>query len=261
MFRELGADNMSHAEVPRMLRHAAQELGIPFTWMEDAAYFILEEEGLSPTKVTPAMVDAVDSVKGGFRDPNEIIALRDQFEQQEAYTQQLAESRRVNPPPEFKPPQPAPGTQGRPQTFMQLVKKNGGVFVEAVTEALQTPVGKAATRLVVPGVLGLSAINDESQARELQDRAEADPTPSNRAKAALARSIQATNLAAIGGNPYAEAGAFVQEGALLGLETMDALAGKQEGPYEGLNKEAVQEIPLQQTGVDGELYNPLQPNL
>lgn len=149
----------------------------------------------------------------------------------------------------------------RSDTVMTLVKRNGAIVSEAVTKALQTPVGKAATRLVIPGVLGLSAINDESQARELQDRAEADPTPSNRAKAALARSIQATNLAAVGGNPYAEVGAFVQEGALLGLETMDALAGKQEGPYEGLNKEAVKEIPLQQTGVDGELYNPLQPNL
>ena len=260
VFRELGVDNMSHAETPRMLRYAAQELGIPYTWMEDAAYFILEEEGLSPTNVTPAMVNAVDSVKGEFRDPNEIIALRDQFEQQEAYAQQLAESRRVNPPPEFKPPQPAPGTQGRPQTFMSLVKKRGGTFAKAVYDATQTPVGKAATRLVVPGIVGLQTVTDEVGARELQAQYEADPTPSNRLKAGLGRSIQATNLAAVTGNPYAEAGAFVQELALTGLEILDAMPDV-EGPIQGLDPEAAEQIPLQPTGVDGNLYNPLQPNL
>lgn len=225
VFRELGVDNMSHAEVPRMLRHAAQELGIPFTWMEDAAYFILEEEGLSPTKVTPAMVDAVDSVKGGFRDPNEIIALRDQFEQQEAYTQQLAESRRVNPPPEFKPRQPAPGTGGRPQTVMGLVTENGAI--------------RAASRLATPAVgglaLGLGLYDTKVQAQEFMK----EPTVSKGVGLAASGVANVADVAGLIPGPHS----FVTEtvgAAAEGLNLTMAEKVRQEAegePYFGPKKE------------------------
>lgn len=229
VFRELGADNMSHAEVPRMLRHAAQELGIPFTWMEDAAYFILEEEGLSPTKVTPAMVDAVDFVKGGFRDPNEIIALRDQFQQQEAYTQQLAESRRVNPPPEFKPRQPAPGTGGRPQTVMSLVKNNDGTI-------------RAASRLAAPAVgglaVGLGLYDTKVQAQEFMEN------PTLTKGVGLGASVVANVTDALGFVPGPHTPAVESVGlAAEGLNLTMAERARQDAqgePYFGPKKEEEQ---------------------
>ena len=97
VFAEYAADNRGHGEIARMMRDKAQDLGIPWNWMEDAVEFVLNNEGLraSPVELKPAMLDAVDQVRGQNLDPNYVMALEEQ-RQRDAIGMQALEDANKN---------------------------------------------------------------------------------------------------------------------------------------------------------------------
>jgi len=208
VFAELSKDNRSHGEIARMMRHQAQALGIPWTWMEDAIEFVLQQDnlGVNNFKLTPEMVNQVDSIKGPGLDANQVLAVQNQKQLDEAG---VAYMKKANEGKPFygngaKPP-------SKPQEIMSIVSDNSAI--KFLTKS----------RMFVPAVAGVGALLSANDALAREEAYKKDPSFINGVQRNISKVEVAADVAGVVPGPHSAVVEPVGFGAGATNTIIDAL--------------------------------------